>query len=110
MKRRFINRKSGNELRNYLEIKNHKQSEIVITGIGVTTAVGQGKTAFISALLQGRHAFGVMQRPGRQWPAPSTEAGKRSGQSTCFLGAEIPSLAIPEVFPNPDKPELNIED
>lgn len=66
-------------------IRNHNRPELVITGIGITSAIGQGKTAFSSALLEGRHAFGVMQRPGRQ-----------NGSS--LLGAEIPSLPQPEGF------------
>jgi len=66
-------------------MKNHNSSELFVTGIGVTSAVGQGKTAFTSALMQGRHAFGVLQRPGRQ-------------KETSFLGAEIPSLSFPESF------------
>lgn len=64
-------------------MKNHEPSEIVITGIGITSAIGQGKTDFVSALMSGRHQFGVMQRPGRQ-------------NGTSFLGAEISSLSIPE--------------
>lgn len=75
-------------------MRNHKHSEILITGLGVTTAVGQGKAAFISALLQGQHAFGVMQRPGRQVPLSGKE--KDSRQSNLFLGAEIASLSMPE--------------
>ena len=67
-------------------MKNYNRPELVITGIGVTTAVGQGKTGFTSALLDGRHAFAVMQRSGRQ------ENG------TSFLGAEIPSLSFPKEF------------
>jgi malonyl-ACP decarboxylase len=73
-------------------MKNYNPDEIFITGLGVTSAIGQGKAAFISALLQGQHAFAVMQRPGRQSPVPSNEAG----QTTAFLGAEIVSLAMPE--------------
>jgi len=46
-------------------MKNCNLSELFITGIGITSAIGQGKTAFTTALMQGRHAFAVMQRPGR---------------------------------------------
>lgn len=73
-------------------MKNYIPDEIFITGVGVTSAIGQGKAAFISALLQGQHAFAVMQRPGRQGPVSSSEAKP----TTAFLGAEISSLAIPE--------------
>ncbi len=62
-------------------MRNYNQPELLITGIGITSAIGQGKTAFVSALMQGQHAFGVMQRPGRQ-------------KGTSFLGAEIPSLVF----------------
>lgn len=55
----------------------------IITGIGITSAVGQGKDAFISALLEGRHSFDIMRRPGRQ-------------KGTSFIGAEIPVLSFPE--------------
>ncbi len=61
--------------------------------------IGQGKAAFICGLIEGRHAFGVMKRPGRQRPASSIETGEGSGQGTSFLGAEIPFLSIPELFP-----------
>lgn len=63
--------------------KKHNQPEFLITGLGVTSAIGQGKVAFVSALLGGRHAFGVMQRPGRQ-------------KGTSFIGAEIPPLSFPQ--------------
>ncbi len=66
-------------------MKNYNHSKLVVTGVGVTSAIGQGKMAFTSALLNGNHAFGVLQRPGRQ----------REGS---FLGAEIPSLSYPESF------------
>lgn len=58
-------------------------SELLITGLGVTSAIGQGKTAFSSALMQGKHAFGIMKRPGRQ-------------KGTTFLGAEIDELSTPD--------------
>lgn len=61
------------------------QSELGITGVGITSAIGQGKVAFSSALMKGQHTFGVMQRPGRQ-------------DGTAFIGAEISSLHYPECF------------
>jgi len=64
-------------------MKNCHQSEIIITGLGITSAIGQGKEAFASALMQAQNAFGVMERPGRQ-------------KGTSFLGAEIPSLSYPD--------------
>lgn len=64
-------------------MKNYNTDEILITGIGITSAIGQGKDAFSSALLQGKHNFGVMKRKGRQ-------------KETTFLGAEIQELCYPE--------------
>lgn len=57
--------------------------EIVISGLGVTSAVGQGKESFFSSLIAGKSAFSIMQRPGRQ-------------KEGSFLGAEIANLFIPE--------------
>jgi malonyl-ACP decarboxylase len=65
-------------------MKNQSKSDLIISGIGITSAVGQGKDAFTAAIMEGRHAFSVMQRPGRQQ------------QGTSFLGAEISSLIPPE--------------
>jgi len=65
-------------------MSNSRQTEILVTGIGVTSAIGQGKAAFTSALMAGQQAFGIMQRPGRQY------------EGSRFLGAEIPALAYPE--------------
>ncbi|MBZ5509062.1 MAG: polyketide beta-ketoacyl:ACP synthase [Acidobacteriia bacterium] len=51
-------------------------SKAAVTGVGVIAATGQGKAAFVTALLEGKHAFGVMQRPGRQ-------------RESTYIGAEI---------------------
>ena len=56
-------------------------NDIVITGLGVTSAIGQGKEAFFQALIAGKSAFGVMKRPGRQ-------------KESTFLGAEIADLLV----------------
>lgn len=56
------------------------RSEVVVTGLGVTSAVGQGTAAFADALFAGAHRFDVLRRPGRQC-------------DTRFVGAELPSLA-----------------
>lgn len=48
----------------------------LITGMGILTAIGQGKANFCTALLAGQTAFGYLQRPGRESVEP-------------FLGAEI---------------------
>lgn len=58
--------------------------ELVITGVGVTSAIGQGKSAFTEALLAGQSAFRVMQRAGRQ------------SDESQFFGAEITTLTYPE--------------
>jgi malonyl-ACP decarboxylase len=55
--------------------------DTVITGMGVISAIGQGKAAFASALLDGKAAFDVMQRPGRQ-------------QNSAYIGAEIPEIVF----------------
>ncbi len=67
-------------------------TDIVVTGLGVTTAIGQGKARFIAALLDGASRFQTMKRPGRQYRA-GTEDGSQ------FLGAEIESLDIPPDLP-----------
>jgi malonyl-ACP decarboxylase len=61
---------------------NSKRSEIIVTGLGVISPVGQGKVAFLKALLAGDHRFAVMERPGRQ-------------HGTSFIGAEIAALKPP---------------
>jgi malonyl-ACP decarboxylase len=50
--------------------------KLVVTGMGVISAIGQGKAMFTTALLEGRAAFNIMQRPGRQ-------------QGSAYIGAEI---------------------
>ncbi|MGZ9791351.1 beta-ketoacyl synthase N-terminal-like domain-containing protein [Bacillus atrophaeus] len=64
-------------------MKKYNPSEVVVTGVGITASIGQGKEAFSSSLMSARHAFGVMKRPGRQ-------------KDSQFIGAEIPSLSYPE--------------
>jgi malonyl-ACP decarboxylase len=61
-------------------------TELVVTGMGVVSAIGQGKDAFANALLKGEHAFSVMRRPGRQ-------------NTSAFLGAEMKDLAFPAHMP-----------
>jgi malonyl-ACP decarboxylase len=58
--------------------------EVAITGIGVTSAVGQGRVAFADNLLAGRQVFDVMKRAGRQI------------NGSQFLGAELGTMNIPE--------------
>ncbi|NGO11404.1 polyketide beta-ketoacyl:ACP synthase [Streptomyces sp. HC44] len=63
--------------------------DVVVTGLGVTTAVGQGKDDFVAALLDGRHAFGYLERPGRRPPGSSADG------TAPFLGAEMGELSLP---------------
>lgn len=59
---------------------------LVVSGTGVLSAIGQGTPAFSAALLAGETAFGVMQRPGRQ-------------RHSAYLGAEVGEIAIPPGIP-----------
>lgn len=68
-------------------------SDIVVSGLGVTSAIGQGQAAFAAALLEGRHQFGIMARPGRQLPV---EPG--AAPASRFIGAEIGALAMPDTL------------
>jgi malonyl-ACP decarboxylase len=61
-------------------------SDLCITGLGVTSNIGQGQEAFTAALLRGEHAFGTLMRPGRQSPAQ-------------LVGAEISSWNGLETLP-----------
>ena len=56
--------------------------KLVVTGIGVISAIGQGNAAFATALLDGRAAFDVMRRPGRQ-------------RESAYIGAEIREMVFP---------------
>ena len=66
---------------------------VVVTGIGVTSAIGQGCRAFGDALLAGAHRFAVMRRPERQAPVGE------NGETTAFIGAEIERLLLPDAIP-----------
>jgi malonyl-ACP decarboxylase len=72
--------------------------DIVISGLGVTSSIGQGRGNFLEALLAGRHAFGKMRRPGRQWPLPGVSRDDVV-YATAFLGAEIAELSLPNCLP-----------
>jgi len=58
-------------------------SKTVVTGMGVISAIGQGKADFASALLDGKSAFGVMKRAGRQ-------------RESAYIGAEINEIVFPD--------------
>jgi malonyl-ACP decarboxylase len=55
--------------------------DIAVSGMGVISAIGQGKHAFGRALLAGETAFAVMRRPGRQ-------------AESAYLGAEIEDVTF----------------
>jgi malonyl-ACP decarboxylase len=59
--------------------------KLIVTGMGVISAIGQGKAAFATALLAGKAAFGVMQRPGRQ-------------RESAYIGAEIREIEFSPEF------------
>jgi malonyl-ACP decarboxylase len=56
-------------------------TKLVVSGLGVSSAIGVGVDAFGASLLAGATRFSVMQRHGRQ------------SEESAFLGAEIASLA-----------------
>lgn len=62
---------------------NYLDMTISITGLGITSAIGQGKEAFFSSLLRAESSFSVMLRPGRQ-------------SNSSFIGAEIENLKYPK--------------
>src|SRR5215471_235732 len=57
-------------------------SRLIVSGMGIISAIGQGKAAFTTALLDGKTAFDTMQRPGRQ-------------RGSAYIGAEIRELVFP---------------
>lgn len=71
--------------------------EVVVTGLGVTSAIGQGKRAFLHALMEGKSAFGILRRPGRQ--LPTAGSANDATASAPFIGAEIDTLEIPDSLP-----------
>jgi malonyl-ACP decarboxylase len=58
--------------------------DLVISGVGITAAVGQGKEAVNTALRDQLHAFRIMRKPGRQ------------AEGTRFIGAEIDTVQLPK--------------
>jgi malonyl-ACP decarboxylase len=67
-------------------MKNSALPKILITGIGITTAIGQGQANFLAAILAGKHAFGKLNRPGRQ--LATTEIP--------LIGCEIDDFLLPD--------------
>jgi malonyl-ACP decarboxylase len=62
------------------------QRNPLVTGMGVISATGQGKSSFKEALFGGRTAFRVMQRPGRQ-------------RDSAYIGAEIGEIDFGGAIP-----------
>ena len=75
-------------------MRSPERSDIVVSAVWVTSAIGQGKDEFTQALLAGRHRFDTMRRPGRQLPAQPDGEG-----ASAFIGAEIADLALPDSIP-----------
>ena len=91
--------------------------DAVVTGLGVVSAIGQGKQEFARSLFDGRSAFGTLRRPGRQLPAAQHGNGHANGHghepgndhepgngaphdnTAVFLGAEIADLRLPVSLP-----------
>jgi malonyl-ACP decarboxylase len=59
--------------------------ELVVNGMGVISAIGQGAAEFASAMRDGKSAFKVMERPGRQ-------------RESAYIGAEIGAMIFPPGF------------
>jgi malonyl-ACP decarboxylase len=59
--------------------------ELVVNGMGVISAIGQGTGEFASAMRDGKSAFKVMERPGRQ-------------RESAYIGAEIGDMIFPPGF------------
>lgn len=77
-----------------LNVQGSDSAPIVVTGIGITASIGQGRRVFADALLAGEHRFSVMQRPGRQKPSVADDAAAPFA-GTQFIGAEIADLRMP---------------
>ncbi|MET1255416.1 beta-ketoacyl synthase N-terminal-like domain-containing protein [Aliikangiella maris] len=70
--------------------------DICITGVGICSAIGQGKEAFLQALLNGQHQFDYLKRPGRQLPEQAVNQSSAQSEMPLFMGAEIESLQLPD--------------
>lgn len=68
-------------------MKNISPPKILITGVGITTAIGQGKINFLAAILAGKDAFARLNRPGRQIA---------DANNLPLVGCEIDNLVIPD--------------
>jgi malonyl-ACP decarboxylase len=73
--------------------------DVQVTGVGITSALGQGRTPFAEALFAGRHNFGVLARPGRQFSSSSLASLREEEAGTPFVGAEIDGPSMPPEIP-----------
>lgn len=81
-------------------MRSSESPDVCVSGLGITSAIGQGRAEFTAALRDGRHNFGIMQRAGRQAPATSAN-GSNTEHATAFLGAELRGLTLPASLPEP---------
>lgn len=72
-----------------------RDNPVCISGIGITTSIGQGKDQVMPALFKGEHNFATMQRPGRQLPESAA-----SSSIPEFIGCEIVALTMPDSIPD----------
>lgn len=73
-------------------MRDSNSTPIVVSGIGITASIGQGRRAFTDALLAGEHRFSVMRRPGRQKLSVGDDV------AAPFIGAEITDLRMPDAI------------
>lgn len=74
-------------------MQSSESSTVLVTGVGITSAIGHGAADFTASLLAGKNNFAVMKRPGRQC------ATADEPPITQFIGAEIASFSPPDGLP-----------
>jgi malonyl-ACP decarboxylase len=73
-------------------MKSNENQDLIISGVGITTPIGQGAVQVTESMLSGLHNFSIMNREGRQFI-------DKKGKKSSFLGAEISKLILPEEYP-----------
>ncbi|QND85142.1 Polyketide biosynthesis malonyl-ACP decarboxylase PksF [Chromobacterium vaccinii] len=68
-------------------MRSFERRDLLVSGLGVVSAIGQGRKDFLQGLMEGRQRFAAMQRPGRQRPEADPAL-------SLFLGAEIGELGL----------------
>ncbi|XOV79517.1 MAG: beta-ketoacyl synthase N-terminal-like domain-containing protein [Aestuariibacter sp.] len=66
--------------------------KIVVSGLGITSSIGQGCDVFLASLLNAETAFAPLSRPGRQC-LPGQEP---AANHIPFIGAELQELVMPD--------------